>query len=269
MTQIQIEKRDGSTEDLDLEKMHKVVFYACEDITGVSASEVEIKSHLSFYSGIRSVEIQETLIKSAADLISEDKPNYQWVAGRLINYHLRKQVYGQFDPWSMKELVIKNIERGFYDPEILEMYDDEEWDQLDTIVKHERDENMTYAAMEQFRGKYLVKNTSRCSGVSRPPKVSISNWGNLLSESFKNCVPSPYKNNNPEPPACNKLVKRDDNFLLPNLPLPTSSAKNAAIFGSPFKFSSKVSNKLSTRLDPYGNTSPRIGILVSFGTMFE
>ncbi len=158
MTQIQIEKRDGSREDLDLEKLHKVVFYACEDITGVSASEVEIKSHLSFYSGIRSEEIQETLIKSAADLISEDKPNYQWVAGRLINYHLRKQVYGQFEPWSLKELVIKNIERGFYDPEILEKYDDEEWKQLDSIIKHERDEIMTYAAMEQFRGKYLVKN---------------------------------------------------------------------------------------------------------------
>ena len=158
MTQIQIEKRDGSTEDLDLEKMHKVVFYACEDITGVSASEVEIKSHLSFYSGIRSVEIQETLIKSAADLISEDKPNYQWVAGRLINYHLRKQVYGQFDPWSLKTLVETNVKKGFYDPEILEMYNDEEWEQLDSIIRHERDENMTYAAMEQFRGKYLVKN---------------------------------------------------------------------------------------------------------------
>ena len=158
MTQIQIEKRDGSTEDLNLEKMHKVVFYACEDITGVSASEVEIKSHLSFYSGIRSVEIQETLIKSAADLISEDKPNYQWVAGRLINYHLRKQVYGQFDPWSLKTLVETNVKKGFYDPEILEMYNDEEWEQLDNIIRHERDEIMTYAAMEQFRGKYLVKN---------------------------------------------------------------------------------------------------------------
>ena len=158
MTQIQIEKRDGSREDLDLEKLHKVVFYACEDITGVSASEVEIKSHLSFYSGIRSVEIQETLIKSAADLISEDNPNYQWVAGRLINYHLRKQVYGQFDPWSLKTLVETNVKKGFYDPEILEMYNDEEWKQLDSIIKHERDEIMTYAAMEQFRGKYLVKN---------------------------------------------------------------------------------------------------------------
>ena len=91
MANIQVTKRDGQYEDLDLEKMHKVVFYACENITGVSPSEVEIKSHISFYNGITSTEIQETLIKSAADLISEDTPNYQWVAGRLINYHLRKK----------------------------------------------------------------------------------------------------------------------------------------------------------------------------------
>ena len=88
-TKTTIKKRDGTTEELDLEKMHKVVFYACEDITGVSASEVEIKSHLQFYDGIESADIQETLIKAAADLISEETPNYQWVAGRLINYHLR------------------------------------------------------------------------------------------------------------------------------------------------------------------------------------
>ena len=101
MTQIQVTKRDGTGEDLDLEKMHKVVFYACQNITGVSASEVEIKSHLSFYSGITSTEIQETLIKSAADLISEETPNYQWVAGRLINYHLRKMVYDAFKPYQL------------------------------------------------------------------------------------------------------------------------------------------------------------------------
>ena len=89
-------KRNGSREPLDLEKMHKVVFYACEGITGVSVSEVEIKSHIQFYNGITTEEIQETLIKADADLISEETPNYQWVAGRLINYHLRKQVYGTF-----------------------------------------------------------------------------------------------------------------------------------------------------------------------------
>jgi len=171
MANIQVTKRDGHKEDLDLEKMHKVVFYACENITGVSPSEVEIKSHISFYSGITSTEIQETLIKSAADLISEDTPNYQWVAGRLINYHLRKMVYNQFNPLPIKEIVQNNIDLGFYDAEILVKYTDEEWEQFDTIVKHERDEEMTYAAMEQWRGKYLVKN--RVTGqIFETPQVA-------------------------------------------------------------------------------------------------
>jgi len=158
MTQIQVTKRDGTKEDLDLEKMHKVVFYACENITGVSASEVEIKSHLSFYTGITSTEIQETMIKSAADLISEDTPNYQWVAGRLINYHLRKMVYDSFKPKHILDIVKKNIELGFYDAEILELYSEEEFNDFDKYIKHDRDEAMTYAAMEQWRGKYLVQN---------------------------------------------------------------------------------------------------------------
>ena len=158
MTQIQVTKRDGTKEDLDLEKMHKVVFYACENITGVSASEVEIKSHLSFYTGITSTEIQETMIKSAADLISEDTPNYQWVAGRLINYHLRKMVYDSFKPKHILDIVKKNIELGFYDAEILELYSEEEFNDFDKYIKHDRDESMTYAAMEQWRGKYLVQN---------------------------------------------------------------------------------------------------------------
>ena len=91
--QILITKRDGRKEPLELDKLHKVVFHACNDISGVSPSEVEIKSNIQFYNGINSSDVQETLIKSAADLITEETPNYQFVAGRLINYHLRKQVY--------------------------------------------------------------------------------------------------------------------------------------------------------------------------------
>ena len=165
-----INKRDGTKEELDLEKMHKVVFYACEDITGVSASEVEIKSHLQFYDGIESADIQETLIKAAADLISEETPNYQWVAGRLINYHLRKQVYDSFEPPHLREIARKNIERGLYDKEFFSVYNEDEINQMEDFIRHERDEDMTYAAMEQFRGKYLVQN--RASGeIFETPQV--------------------------------------------------------------------------------------------------
>ena len=158
MSQIQVIKRDGSKEPLDLDKLHNVVNYACEDITGVSASEVEIRSHLQFYDGIKSVDIQETLIKCTADLISEETPNYQYVAGRLINYHLRKQVYGTFEPPCLCDVVEKNIKAGFYDKEITDVYTTQEFDILNKYIKHDRDEGLTYAAMEQFRGKYLVQN---------------------------------------------------------------------------------------------------------------
>lgn len=155
---IQITKRDGRKEPLDLEKLHKVVFWATEGITGVSASEVEIKSHIQFYNGMKTADIQETLIKSAADLITEDTPNYQFVAGRLICYHIRKQVYGQFQPWPIRQLVEKNVTAGFYDAELLTAYNDDEWDRINSFIRHDRDEQLTYAAMEQFRGKYLVQN---------------------------------------------------------------------------------------------------------------
>ena len=158
MSKIQVTKRDGLKEDINLDKLHKVVFYACEGINGVSASEVEIKSNMHFYNGIKSDDIQETLIKSASELISEETPNYQWVAGRLILYHLRKMVYGSFTPCHLLELVQRNVADKFYDPELLELYSEAEWNELNDYVKHERDENFTYAAMEQWRGKYLVQN---------------------------------------------------------------------------------------------------------------
>ena len=162
MSDIQIIKRNGDREDLDIDKLHKVVFHACEGISGVSPSQVEIKSHIQFYNGITSEDIQETLIKSAADLISEETPNYQWVAGRLINYHLRKMVYSQYDPWHISRLIEVNTERGFYDPELGSSYSQAEWDILNNYIKHERDNSIAYVGMEQFRGKYLVQN--RASG---------------------------------------------------------------------------------------------------------
>jgi ribonucleoside-diphosphate reductase alpha chain len=158
MSQINVTKRDGRKEPLNLEKLHKVVFWATEGITGVSASEVEINSHVQFYNGIKSTDIQETLIKSAADLISEDHPNYQYVAGRLLTYHIHKLVYGDYNPWPLLQLVKRNTEIGYYTQEILENYTEDEINQLGAYIKHERDSNFTYVAMEQWRGKYLVQN---------------------------------------------------------------------------------------------------------------
>ena len=109
---INVTKRNGQKEPLDLNKFHKVVEQACEGLAGVSVSEIEIKSQIQFYNNIRTIDIQETIIKAASDLISEDSPNYQYVAGRLINYNLRKEVYGKFEPDHIFDHYNKIVQRS-------------------------------------------------------------------------------------------------------------------------------------------------------------
>ena len=155
---IQVTKRDGSKEDLDLDKFHRVATFACEGLSNVSVSVLEMKTHIQFYNGIKSTDIQETLIKAAADLISEETPNYQYVAGRLINYNLRKEVYGQYNPYTLRGHFMSVCQANYYDTDLCNSYDHDEFKELDAYMDHDRDNLLTYAAMEQFRGKYLVKN---------------------------------------------------------------------------------------------------------------
>lgn len=155
---IRVTKRDGRLEPLDLQKFHRVVQWACDSLSGVSASEIEIKSQVQFYDKIKTKDIHETLIKAASELIDEDTPNYQYVASRLINYNLRKEVYGQPEPCSLHEHYERVFNAGYYDRELLFKYDVSEFEWLDKHIDHNRDFNVAYAGMEQFRGKYLVKN---------------------------------------------------------------------------------------------------------------
>ena len=153
-----VTKRDGSTQSFDLDKVHKVLDWATQDITGVSISEIELKANIQLYDKIPAYDIHELLIKSAAELISEHTPNYQFVAARLISYKLRKEVYGDYQPWPLRQIIIENVSRDVYDGAIMQDYTHNEIDELDEYIKHDRDDTFTYAGMEQFRGKYLVQD---------------------------------------------------------------------------------------------------------------
>ena len=155
---IQVTKRDGTREPLNIEKIHKVVEWACEGLTGVSVSEVELASHVQFYDKIKTTDIHETMIKAASELISEESPNYQFVAGRLINYQLRKEVYNKYEPDHLFDHYGRVVIDGYYDKALAPAYSQEEWIELADYIDHERDNLLTYAAMEQFRGKYLIRN---------------------------------------------------------------------------------------------------------------
>ncbi|MCD9473538.1 ribonucleoside-diphosphate reductase subunit alpha [Photobacterium phosphoreum] len=160
--QLTVTKRNGRKELIDLDKIHRVIDWAAEGLENVSVSQVELKSHIQFYDGIRTDDIHETIIKAAADLISEETPDYQYLAARLAIFHLRKKAYGQFEPPALYDHVKNLVEKGKYDSHLLDDYTQEEFAVMDTFIDHWRDMNFSYAAVKQLEGKYLVQN--RVSG---------------------------------------------------------------------------------------------------------
>jgi len=157
---IQVQKRDGRKEELNINKIHKMVEEACLGLAGVNVSQIEMNADLQFIDGISTSDIQEILIRSANDLISLEHPNYQYVAARLLLFGLRKEVFGQFQPLHILDLVKRNIDKGIYDPELVTYYSDDEWNQINDIVNHDRDFNFTYAGIRQVVDKYLVQDRS-------------------------------------------------------------------------------------------------------------
>ena len=166
---IKVKKRKGHIEPLNLEKMHVMVEQACEGLAGVSASQVEIQSGIQFYDGISTGEIQEILIRSASDLIDLDHPNYQFVAARLLLFSVRKSIFGRIrEVPTVREHVVDMIERGVYDPELIELYDDEDYTKLESFIDHDRDYLFTYAGLRQVVDKYLVQDRSTGSVHETP-----------------------------------------------------------------------------------------------------
>ena len=171
---IKVVKRNGSTEPLNLEKMHIMAERACENLAGVSASQVEIQSGIQFYDGITTAEIQNILIKSASDLITLDNPNYQFVAARLMLFALRKGLYGKLETIPHLHDHIKEcVERGLYDTTVLDKYSDEEINEIDGIIDHDRDFLFTYAGLRQVFDKYLVQDRSSGEVYETPQQMYI------------------------------------------------------------------------------------------------
>ena len=172
-----VRKRDGSLTPLNLDKIHKVVEEACEGLGGgVSASQVEMNSGLQFFDGISTNDIQEILIRSASDLISLETPNYQFVAARLLLYSVYKQVFGS--EWvngftSVYDHASRCADLDVYDKDILGKYTEEEWNNINSWIDHDRDMLFTYAGLRQVVDKYLVQDRSSGDVYETPQYMYI------------------------------------------------------------------------------------------------
>ena len=183
---IKITKRDGTQELLDINKIHFVVEEACEDLTGVSSSQIEINANLQFYDGITSKDIQNVLVRSANDLTTLENPNYQYAAARLLLYDIRKEAHGQYEYMPLLKLIMRNIRLGVYDKGIVERYNKTEIKKLNTWIRRDRDLNFAYAGLRQVVDKYLVQDRSTGELYETPQDMYMMIAATLFAEYPKN-----------------------------------------------------------------------------------
>lgn len=152
-----VTKRDGSVEPINLDKIHRVITWGAEGLD-VSVSQVELNAHLQLFDGIKTSDIHALIVKSAADLITTETPDYQYLAARLKMFALRKEAYGRFEPPHLRDHIERMIDLGRYEDERLPLYSDEELELLNAQLTHDRDFTFTYAATVQWESKYLVQD---------------------------------------------------------------------------------------------------------------
>lgn len=174
MKEVFVLKRDGKKEKLDYEKINKVLSWATEDISNVSASDVAMNARLQIYDGISSSDIHRVLIQSAVDMITEETPNYQFVASKLTNFLLRKEVFNTYNRFPrLSDFIKKNADMGYYDNLILEKYSESEMDKIEMFIKHKRDEDLTYSGIQQLMDKYLVQDRKTGAHYETPQFMYI------------------------------------------------------------------------------------------------
>jgi len=205
---LQVTKRNGSKETLDPEKINKILGWAIEGIKGVNISDIIIKAELNLTDNIGTRDIHKVLIQAALNCMSLEQPDYQFVASRLLNFELRKEVWGGIEPPSLKNFTLTNLKKGLYDKEILNRYSDEELEDLNNYINHERDFLFTYAGLKQMIDKYLVQDRAKRIVFETPQFAYM-------------LIPMVVFGNYPKETRLGWIKKAYDQFSLHKLNLPT------------------------------------------------
>ncbi len=162
--------RHGERKPFDANKITEKTLLSSEGLQ-VSPSDIELKSCAQFHDGTTTDEIQKTLIKTAADQISEETPDYDIMASRLLNQQVRKEVYDQYTPKPFYDMIVKNTESGVYGTYILASYSKEEIEYYGSKIRYDKDDKFSYAGLKQLYEKYLIRRDGKI--VESPQDVNM------------------------------------------------------------------------------------------------
>lgn len=150
---MQVTKKNGSLEELNIDKITAAAKFACRDLENVSPDDVVMSTTLKFFDGIPTSDIQNALIISAAQKVSEER-NYTFVAARLMMMNNFKEVTGGSLRYpGLEKTIITGIEENRFDKRMLRF----NMDDLNDAIVQERDSLFDFVGMSTLTERYLMR----------------------------------------------------------------------------------------------------------------
>lgn len=100
------------------------------------------------------------LIKAAVELTTQEAPDWEFIAARLLNFRLAEKRAAVSGKQSFYEKLVYLTEEGLYGSYILESYSREEIDEAAGFICPERDKLLNYSGLDLLARRYLIHTHS-------------------------------------------------------------------------------------------------------------
>jgi ribonucleoside-diphosphate reductase alpha chain len=160
---MQVIKRDGTREDVKIEKILHAVNRACRGIPNVESLEIAKRTINGLHEGSTTEELDNLSISTAVMLMPEE-PNYSKVAARMLSENIRKEVGRD---GAFRDYIKKAAELGVLSDSVMGLVSDDV-QTIEFAIRHERDDLFEFFGLKTVVDRYLLRHPQTRRLIERP-----------------------------------------------------------------------------------------------------
>jgi ribonucleoside-diphosphate reductase alpha chain len=163
---MQVTKRSGAHEPIDVNKIVRAVTRCCEGIADVDPMRVALKTIAGLYDGATTRELDELSIRTASSFMAEE-PAYSKLAARLLGAFIDKEVQG-LSIYSFSQSVRCGFDVGLVNERVLQFVEANAR-KLNDAIDVDRTRLFEYFGLRTLYDRYLLKHPTKRHVIETPP----------------------------------------------------------------------------------------------------
>jgi len=164
-TSMQVRKRNGALEPVDINKIVRAITRCCTNLSSVDSMRIATKTISGLYDGATTKELDKLSIQTAASLIFEE-PEYSRLGARLLNQYIEKEVRNQ-EIHSFSQSIGFGVREGLIGERVASFVM-ENSRKLNDAIDHSRNDLFEFFGLRTLYDRYLLKNPEKRDVIESP-----------------------------------------------------------------------------------------------------